>query len=42
VSAAVAGIDIAICLLILTFAPAVTVVGYEVSGYRHQARALLE
>ncbi|HEY3808801.1 MAG TPA: low temperature requirement protein A [Steroidobacteraceae bacterium] len=42
VSAAVAGIDMAICLLILTFAPAVTVVGYEVSGYRHQARALLE
>jgi hypothetical protein len=27
-------------LVILTFAPVVTVVGYEMRGYRHQAASL--
>jgi low temperature requirement protein LtrA len=40
VGAAVSGIDMAACLVILMFAPAVTVVGYEVRGYRHKAQAL--
>ena len=40
VMAAIAGIDTAICLMILMFAPAITVVGYEISGHRHQAHAL--
>jgi hypothetical protein len=40
VIAAVSGVDMAICLVILTLAPAVTVVGYEVAGHRHQAEAL--
>jgi hypothetical protein len=30
----------AVCLIILMLAPAVTVVGYEVAGHRHQAEAL--
>jgi len=30
----------AVCLVILMFAPAATVVGYEMAGYRHQAEAL--
>jgi low temperature requirement protein LtrA len=38
--AAMSGLDMAICLAILTFAPAVSVVGYEWVGYRHQADAL--
>lgn len=33
-------VDMAICLIILTFAPAVTVVGYEILGHRHQTEAL--
>jgi low temperature requirement protein LtrA len=40
IMAAMAGIDTAICLMILMFAPAVTVVGYEIWGDRHQAHAL--
>jgi hypothetical protein len=28
------------CLVILMLAPFVTVVGYELLGYRHQAKAL--
>jgi hypothetical protein len=40
VIAARAGIDMAVCLVILMLAPAVTVVGYEMQGYRHQADAL--
>jgi low temperature requirement protein LtrA len=40
VAAALSGIDMAVCLVILMFAPAVTVVGYEMAGYRHQADAL--
>jgi low temperature requirement protein LtrA len=42
VIAALAGIDMAVCLVILTFAPVVTVVGYELQGHRHQAAALME
>ena len=40
VVAALAGVEMAVCLVILMLAPAVTVVGYEISGYRHQAEAL--
>jgi low temperature requirement protein LtrA len=40
VIAAFAGIDMAICLIILMFAPVVTIVGYEVLGHRHQAEVL--
>ena len=38
--AAAVGIDMTICLMILMVAPPVTVVGYEMSGDRHQAHAL--
>jgi low temperature requirement protein LtrA len=37
---AVAGASVAICLLVLVLAPAVTVVGYETIGHRHMAEAL--
>jgi low temperature requirement protein LtrA len=37
VIAAGAGVSMAACLVILTLAPTVTVVAYEVLGYRHQA-----
>ena len=40
VMAAAVGIDMTICLMILMVAPTVTVVGYEMSGHRHQAHAL--
>jgi hypothetical protein len=40
VIAALVGVDMAICLVILMLAPAVTVVGYEIQGHRHQAEAL--
>lgn len=40
VVAALSGTDMAICLAILTLAPVVTVIGYEVHGYRHQRAAL--
>jgi low temperature requirement protein LtrA len=40
VFAAMSGIGMAVCLVILMLAPAVTVVGYEARGYRHQAEAL--
>jgi low temperature requirement protein LtrA len=42
VVAALNGIGMAACLVILMFAPAVTVVGYEMRGYRHQAAALMD
>src|SRR5262245_23694665 len=42
VTAAVSGINMAGCLVILMLAPAVTVVGYEVLGYRYQAAALAD
>lgn len=38
--AAMAGIDMAICLIILTLAPTVTIVGYEVLGHHHEAEVL--
>jgi Bacterial low temperature requirement A protein (LtrA) len=37
---ALAGVAMAVCLIILMLAPAVTVVGYEMLGHRHQAGAL--
>lgn len=40
VLAALSGVDMAICLVIVTLAPAVTVVGYEIQGHRHEAEAL--
>jgi low temperature requirement protein LtrA len=40
-TAALSGIDVAVCLVILTLAPVVTVVGYEMRGYRRGAEALL-
>lgn len=40
VAAAIAGLDMAVCLIILTLAPAVTVVGYEIRGHRHEAESL--
>ena len=41
VIAALSGISMAVCLVVLMLAPAVTVVGYEVRGYRHEAEALV-
>ena len=38
--AASAGIDMAICLIILTLAPVVTIVGYEMLGHHHEAEVL--
>jgi hypothetical protein len=38
--AAGTGVSMAACLVILMFAPVVTVVGYEMRGYRHQAESL--
>jgi low temperature requirement protein LtrA len=40
--AALAGVDMAICLVILTLAPVVSIVGYEVLGHRHQADAIAD
>ena len=40
VIAALSGVDMAVCLVILMLAPAVTVIGYEQRGYRHQAQSL--
>jgi hypothetical protein len=37
---AAADTPIAACLLVLTLAPAVTVVGYELVGHRHSAAML--
>jgi cell division protein FtsL len=36
------GASLTLCLLILTFAPAVTVVGYEVIGVHHVREALAQ
>lgn len=41
VSAALSGVGMTVCLVILMLAPVVTVVGYEVRGYRHQAQSLI-
>jgi len=40
IAAAVFGVNMAVCLVILMLAPAVTVVGYEILGHQHQAEAL--
>lgn len=40
VGASFAGVRMALCLVILALAPAVTVIGYELRGYRHQAAHL--
>ncbi len=40
VVAAMAGLDMAKCLIILMLAPVVTIVGYEVAGHRHRVAAL--
>jgi low temperature requirement protein LtrA len=40
VALAALGVGIAACLLVLTLAPAITVVGYETLGHRHLAAAL--
>ncbi len=40
IGAAIAGVNMAQCLVILMFAPIVTVIGYEVQGHRNQALAL--
>jgi low temperature requirement protein LtrA len=37
---AAAGVSMAVCLVVLALAPAVTVVGYETLGHRHMADAL--
>jgi hypothetical protein len=35
-----AGVSMAVCLVVLTFAPVVSVVGYETVGHRHQREAI--
>ncbi|MDA0159540.1 low temperature requirement protein A [Solirubrobacter ginsenosidimutans] len=40
VALAAVGVSVAICLLVLTLVPAVTILGYETVGHRHVARAL--
>jgi hypothetical protein len=37
---AAAGVSMAACLLIVTLAPMVSVVGFEVLGHRHAAQAI--
>ena len=37
---AAAGVSMAVCLVVLMFAPVVSVVGYETVGHRHQADAI--
>ena len=41
VALAVGGASIGVCLLVITLAPAVVVVGYETVGHRHEARVLV-
>jgi low temperature requirement protein LtrA len=40
ITLAAGGASLGVCLMIVTLAPAVTVVGYETIGHRHQAAAL--
>jgi low temperature requirement protein LtrA len=40
VALAALGVGLAVCLIVLVFAPVVTVVGYETVGHRHVAEAL--
>ena len=37
---AASGVSVAVCLLVVMLAPAVTVVGYETRGHQHVAEAL--
>jgi low temperature requirement protein LtrA len=37
---AAAGVSVPVCLLVVMLAPAVTVVGYELSGHRHMSAAM--
>ncbi len=39
---AAAGLPMAVCLVVLMFAPVVTVIGYETIGHRHQVIALAD
>jgi low temperature requirement protein LtrA len=41
IGAATSGVGMTVCLIIVMFAPVVTVVGYEMRGYRHQAESLM-
>ena len=36
------GVSVAVCLVVLMFAPLVTVLGYETLGYRHVQEALAQ
>ena len=38
--AAASGVNMPVCLIVLTMAPVVTIVGYEIVGHEHQANAL--
>jgi hypothetical protein len=40
VALAAAGLPMSVCLLIVTLAPMVTVVGFELFGHRHAAEAI--
>lgn len=40
IAAALAGVSMPVCLVILTLAPVVTVLGYELHGYHHRTAAL--
>jgi low temperature requirement protein LtrA len=42
IGAAILGMSIVVCLVVLMFAPIITVVGYEVLGHRHQGEMLSE
>jgi hypothetical protein len=35
-----AGVSVAVCLVVLALAPAVSVIGYEVLGHRHMAEVV--
>ncbi len=41
VAAALAGIPMSVCLIILMLAPVVTIVGYELAGHRHRAQSIV-
>lgn len=40
VIAALAGVPMSVCLVILMLAPVVTIVGYEIHGHQHQSAML--
>jgi len=37
---AASGVSVAVCLIVLALAPAVTVIGYEILGHRHMAEVV--